>query len=304
MLISFKNFIENNIYVVNCFGDIMTSQKYHIWLSPNIIDTTSNIDFQSIFKNTVNQFNTLYNSLEIFLKERKPSYRDIKVNSLSIDEYLYIKNNLSIDDDYIENNLLNNSVQITGNTFLRVYLLKQEFENTNHFKILEFEHSNFDTELKSYISIFLDSKFGENESDFVNLIYYLADTILTRNLIIAGIPINKDHDKDNIIRKFIVLPENHNMLPSDIIFFINYNITLFMCLINSTNQSLMTFDKVLEAKLPIIDYNNSDNNIMKSIWDLSKSSYNNFINDRNSKINTTTDEYIELASKLYKIILE
>jgi hypothetical protein len=66
----------------------------------------------------------------------------------------------------------------------------------------------------------------------------------------------------------------------------------------------MTFDKVLEAKLPIIDYNNSDNNIMKSIWDLSKSSYNNFINDRNSKINTTTDEYIELASKLYKIILE
>ena len=170
---------------------------------------------------------------------------DVKIKVLSFEEALFIRNNIGLSDtEYV----LDKGICV-NNT--RVFVLN---DIDTDYKIINYKH-----EEKELISIFIGSKFYEDEFNFVRLIYDLSKIFIDNNIKKIGVPFNRIDSNEEVI----VLNSNYN--PSDAIFLTMYYIGIFKCIIRNTNNSIVSnFNIIYKNKRP--KYCIISREIMQKIW--------------------------------------
>ena len=223
--------------------------------SPILFEQTNylNQELDKTIDSAVESFEYYYRCIENFIVTKEPRYRDVRTKVLSFEEALFVRNIIGIKDtEYV----LDKGICVNN---VRVFVLNDIDIN---YKIINYKHDD-----KDLISIFIGSKFYEDEYNFIRFIYDLAELFININIRKLGIPFNRINKEEDVI----VL--NSNSTPSDAIFVTLYYSGIFKSVIRNTNNSIVSnFDVIYQKERP--KYCIVSKKIMQKIW-----KYSNLIID-------------------------
>lgn len=256
--------------------------KFEHLTHPKIFDEARKRDYKTIFDHIYTHFTSIYGlTVEDFIKDGIVTKAN-KIISLSIEEYIYIKNNFGYDDP---SEILENSIQRNN---LRAFLTNCEIDNSGY-RLMEFCTKNLDGNDTRYVSLFIGTNFNPNK-DGLCLIYDLAEYVIDQDLENEGLSFNLI--SKTYIQKTLVL--NSFVNPSDAKFVVDYYTLIFKCILYSTNSSIVNnFEYIYINGRPICKILKVD--CMEKIWQYAR----NVID-----MIDTDFEYIDICNLVYKELNE
>lgn len=169
----------------------------------------------SEMKSILVDFNRVFPSVQDFIVSREAKYRDILVKHLSVQEEMYIKNVLKADVEQVTNDAI-----ICKS--MRVFLVDADFD----FKLLFYDTMEYDV-----ISIFIGSRFYEDDANHVKLIHEIVMNLLDKILRLYNVNI-----ESNQLYDYIVIKDFYN--PTNVEFVFQYYRFLLWAIINNTNKTV------------------------------------------------------------------
>lgn len=249
-------------------GESLYCRNININKTPTIFNDSNikNPDIINSLRYINDTFSSLWLPLEKYISAGEASYRDTPTKYLTLEEAIILESDLKYKGD--KGHIIDKGICIKNK--IRVFVAKDLDIN---YHIIDYTYkNNYDNSNMNMISIFIGSKFYEDEYNYLRLIYSLSSCLIKIKLQELGVPFNKILNNGKIIDTVVLnrtsYEYNYGQNVSDAIFVAEYYTSLFVNIINSTNNNIISNYKDICDKLYDINIAEDSYNFktLEEIW--------------------------------------
>lgn len=183
--------------------------------------------------------NILSNIVENFIIDKKHGYPSNSVYKFHLTEQMILKNKLKAIYDI-------NSIYSFQTDSIRVFSIPASTTENKRYLISEFdEYSEVDEQYHHFYSIFIyENFFTDDNSDYVFLLFELAEKVIGYNLYKEGVPVNIIDGRSVIALNISKKGEKNEIDPNTAKFIVDYFTTIFKFIILHINIEKFGIEKI------------------------------------------------------------